>query len=171
MIGPNCPGVLSPGKANAGIIPAEIFTRGERRARLALGHADVPDRTRADPARSRQLDDRRDRRRPGRRLLVHRRRRVFEADPRDRAHRACRRDRRRRGGEGRGVRRRARDEAGARVHRGLLGAARQDDGPRGRDHLRLLGHGAGKKEALEARGIEVGTTPTEVAQMVAARLK
>src|ERR1700758_3864672 len=25
MIGPNCPGVLSPGKANAGIIPAEIF--------------------------------------------------------------------------------------------------------------------------------------------------
>jgi len=28
MIGPNCPGVLSPGKANAGIIPAEIFTPG-----------------------------------------------------------------------------------------------------------------------------------------------
>src|SRR5437867_2789835 len=28
MIGPNCPGVLSPGKANAGIIPAEIFTEG-----------------------------------------------------------------------------------------------------------------------------------------------
>ena len=28
MIGPNCPGVLSPGKANVGIIPAEIFTEG-----------------------------------------------------------------------------------------------------------------------------------------------
>jgi succinyl-CoA synthetase alpha subunit len=28
MIGPNCPGVLSPGKANVGIIPAEIFTPG-----------------------------------------------------------------------------------------------------------------------------------------------
>src|SRR2546427_5147436 len=28
MIGPNCPGVLSPGKANAGIIPAEIFSEG-----------------------------------------------------------------------------------------------------------------------------------------------
>jgi succinyl-CoA synthetase alpha subunit len=28
-----------------------------------------------------------------------------------------------------------------------------------------------KKEALEARGIEVGTTPTEVAQLVAGRLK
>jgi succinyl-CoA synthetase alpha subunit len=29
MIGPNCPGVLSPGKANVGIIPAEIFTPGK----------------------------------------------------------------------------------------------------------------------------------------------
>ena len=28
LIGPNCPGVLSPGKANVGIIPAEIFAAG-----------------------------------------------------------------------------------------------------------------------------------------------
>jgi len=28
MIGPNCPGVLSPGKANVGIIPAEVFAAG-----------------------------------------------------------------------------------------------------------------------------------------------
>ncbi len=28
LLGPNCPGVLSPGKANVGIIPAEIFTEG-----------------------------------------------------------------------------------------------------------------------------------------------
>jgi len=28
MIGPNCPGVLSPGKANVGIIPAEVFRPG-----------------------------------------------------------------------------------------------------------------------------------------------
>jgi succinyl-CoA synthetase alpha subunit len=28
MLGPNCPGALSPGKANVGIIPAEIFTLG-----------------------------------------------------------------------------------------------------------------------------------------------
>src|SRR6058998_486167 len=28
MIGPNCPGTLSPGKANVGIIPAEIFSQG-----------------------------------------------------------------------------------------------------------------------------------------------
>jgi succinyl-CoA synthetase alpha subunit len=29
MIGPNCPGVLSPGKANVGIIPAEVFSPGK----------------------------------------------------------------------------------------------------------------------------------------------
>ena len=28
MVGPNCPGILSPGKANVGIIPAEIFREG-----------------------------------------------------------------------------------------------------------------------------------------------
>ena len=28
LVGPNCPGVLSPGKANVGIIPAEIFQEG-----------------------------------------------------------------------------------------------------------------------------------------------
>jgi succinyl-CoA synthetase alpha subunit len=28
VVGPNCPGVLSPGKANVGIIPAEIFREG-----------------------------------------------------------------------------------------------------------------------------------------------
>ncbi len=28
MIGPNCPGALSPGKANVGIIPAEVFAEG-----------------------------------------------------------------------------------------------------------------------------------------------
>src|ERR1700681_920333 len=28
MIGPNCPGALSPGRANVGIIPAEVFAAG-----------------------------------------------------------------------------------------------------------------------------------------------
>ena len=28
MLGPNCPGALSPGKSNVGIIPAEIFAEG-----------------------------------------------------------------------------------------------------------------------------------------------
>ena len=73
LIGPNCPGVLSPGKANVGIIPAEIFSEGNDRPRLALRHAHVPDRPRAHAARARQLDDRRHRRRSRRRLVLHRR--------------------------------------------------------------------------------------------------
>src|SRR3712207_9050593 len=28
LIGPNCPGILSPGKANVGIIPAQFFREG-----------------------------------------------------------------------------------------------------------------------------------------------
>ena len=102
MLGPNCPGALSPGKANVGIIPAEIFTPGEHRPRLALRDADVPDRPRADPDGARQLDDRRHRRRPGRRLVLHRRAAALPGRPGDGVRRHGRRDRRRRGGEGRG---------------------------------------------------------------------
>ena len=150
MIGPNCPGVLSPGKANAGIIPAEIFTEGSvglvsrsgtltyqighELTQLGLGNSTIVG-IGGDPVVGSSFID-----------VVAK----FEADPRDRAHRPRRRDRRRRGGEGGGVHRRARHEAGARVHRGLLGTARQDDGPRGRDHLRLLGHG--RREEGGARG-------------------
>ena len=43
------------------------------------------------------------------------------------------------------------DEARARLHRRLHGAAREDDGPRGRDHLRLVRHRAGEEGG--ARGL------------------
>ena len=111
MIGPNCPGVLSPGKANVGIIPAEIFREGSIGLVSRSGHADVPDRPRADAARPRQLDDRRHRRRPGRRLVLHRRPRALRGRRRDRVRRDGRRDRRRRGGEGGRVHRGRDDEA------------------------------------------------------------
>jgi succinyl-CoA synthetase alpha subunit len=42
VVGPNCPGILSPGKANVGIIPASFFK--ERRCGFAVGHADLSDR-------------------------------------------------------------------------------------------------------------------------------
>ena len=58
--------------------------------------------------------------------------------PGDRVRRHGRRDRRRRGGEGRRVHRGEDDEAGRRLHRRLHRAAREDDGSRGRDHLRLV---------------------------------
>src|SRR6185312_8101979 len=56
-----------------------------------------------------------------------------------------RRDRRRRGGEGGRVHRGRGDEARGRLHRRLHGAAREDDGPRRRDHLRVVGHSSGEE--------------------------
>ena len=151
MIGPNCPGALSPGKANVGIIPARDLRAGARRPRLPLGHADLPDRPRAaqlglgnstivgiggDPIVGSSFID----------ILE-----LLRGRPRDRAGRARRRDRRRRGGAGRALRRRALLEARVCLHRRLLGAAGEDDGPRGRDHLRARS-GTAQAQAGGARG-------------------
>jgi len=112
MIGPNCPGVLSPGKANVGIIPAEIFSQGaiglvsrsgtltyqigHELTQLGLGNSTIVG-VGGDPVVGSSFID-----------VLER----FEADSETQA----------------------------------------------------------KKEALEAAGIQVGTTPTEVAQLVADRV-
>ena len=44
------------------------------------------------------------------------------------------------------------DEAGRRLHRRLHGAARQDDGSRRRDHLRLVGDGRGQEAGARGEG-------------------
>ena len=167
LLGPNCPGALSPGVANVGIIPAQVFAARPDRPRLALGHAHLPDRQGAGRRWPRQLDDRRHRRRPDRRAVVHRRARAVRGRPRDRPGRDGRRDRRRRGGEGGRLHRRAHADAGRRLHRRLPGAARQDDGPRRRDHLRLVRDGAGQEGGARGRGVRVGSSPTEAAQLAA----
>jgi len=64
LIGPNCPGVLSPGKGKRRDHPRRLLPRRKRRRRLALRHPHLPGRQRAGPARPRQFVDRRDRRRP-----------------------------------------------------------------------------------------------------------
>ena len=152
LIGPNCPGVLSPGKANVGIIPAEIFSEGpvglvSRSGTLTyqIGHEltqqGVGQSTivgiGGDPVVGSSFID----------VLT-----PLQRRPRDRDRRHGRRDRRRGGGEGRRVHRRRDDEAGRRLHRRLHRAARQDDGPRRRDHLRQRRHGAGQEGRARGEG-------------------
>ena len=82
---PELPGCALAGQGERRDHPRRDLPRGRDRRRLALGHADLPDRPRADAARARQLDHRRDRRRPRRRLVVHRRaRRASRPTPRRR---------------------------------------------------------------------------------------
>jgi succinyl-CoA synthetase alpha subunit len=159
MIGPNCPGVLSPGKANVGIIPAEVFSEGSiglvsrsgtltyqigyELAQLGLGNSTIVG-IGGDPVVGSSFVD-----------VLER----FEAD----------------------------DETQIVV---LVGEIGGDDEERAARPVfayiagfsappgKTMGHAGAiitgsagtaqaKKDALETAGVAVGTTPTEVAQLVA----
>ena len=161
LVGPNCPGVLSPGKANVGIIPAEIFSEGPVGLVSQIRHAHVPDRPRADTARYRPVDYRRNRGGPRGRVVVHRRaRHASRPIPRPRssswsARSAGRRRRRPPSSSPTEM-----TQARRRLHRRLHGAAGQDHGPRRRDHLRLRGHGAARRSKRSRRTASAwGRTP------------
>jgi succinyl-CoA synthetase alpha subunit len=169
MIGPNCPGVLSPGKANVGIIPAEIFSEGSiglvsrsgtltyqighELTQLGLGNSTIVG-IGGDPVVGSSFID----------VL-----RRFESDP----------------------------ETELIVLVGEIGGDEEEKAARFvQDHVtkpvlayiagfsaptgKTMGHAGAiisgssgtaqaKKDALEAAGVQVGTTPTEVAQIVAER--
>ena len=156
MLGPNCPGALSPGKANVGIIPAEVLREGKiglvsrsgtltyqigyELAQLGLGNSTIVG-IGGDPVVGSSFID----------ILA-----KFEADDEtevvvmvgeiggDEEEKAA------------ALHRRRDDEAGRRVHRRLHRAARQDDGPRRRDHLRLVGDGAGEEGSARSGGRQGG---------------
>jgi len=167
LIGPNCPGVCSPGKANVGIIPAEIFREGSvglvsrsgtltyqigfELAQLGLGNSTIVG-IGGDPVVGSSFID-----------VLGR----FEAD----------------------------DETESVVMVGEIGGAEEEKAAEFiRDTMskpvfayiagftappgKTMGHAGAiisgsagtaqaKKEALEACGVRVGTTPTEVAELVA----
>jgi succinyl-CoA synthetase alpha subunit len=171
MLGPNCPGALSPGQANVGIIPAEIFTEGavglvsrsgtltyqigHELTQLGLGNSTIAG-IGGDPVVGSSFVD----------VLE-----KFEADDQTELVVMV-------GEIGGNEEEKAAEFVEQHMKKPVLAYIAGFSAPPGKTmgHAGAiisgsLGTAQGKKEALEAAGIQVGTTPTEVAQLVADRAK
>ncbi|HEU5211867.1 MAG TPA: succinate--CoA ligase subunit alpha [Gaiellaceae bacterium] len=167
MIGPNCPGALSPGKANVGIIPAEIFSEGNiglvsrsgtltyqighELTQLGLGNSTIVG-IGGDPVVGSSFID-----------VLER----FERDPETEYVVMV-------GEIGGNEEEKAADYIQAEMSKPVLAYIAGFTAPPGKTmgHAGAIisgsaGTAQAKKEALEAHGVRVGTTPTEVAQLVA----
>src|SRR5438128_8751586 len=171
MLGPNCPGALSPGEANVGIIPAEIFSEGgiglvsrsgtltyqigHELTQRGLGNSTIVG-IGGDPVVGSSFID-----------VISK----FQADAETELIVMV-------GEIGGDEEEKAAAFISEHVKKPVLSYIAGFSAPPGKTmgHAGAIisgssGTAQGKKEALEARGIEVGTTPTEVAQMVAGRMK
>jgi succinyl-CoA synthetase alpha subunit len=167
LVGPNCPGALSPGKANVGIIPAEIFREGEvglvsrsgtltyqighELTQLGLGNSTIVG-IGGDPVVGSSFVE----------ILAR-----FEADPQT-THVVMV------GEIGGDEEEKAAAFIESEMSKPVVAYIAGFTAPPGKTmgHAGAIisgssGTAQGKKEALEARGIRVGTTPTETAELVA----
>jgi succinyl-CoA synthetase alpha subunit len=167
MLGPNCPGALSPGKANVGIIPAEIFAPGDiglvsrsgtltyqighELTQMGLGNSTIVG-IGGDPIVGSSFID----------VLT-----LFEADSETKYVVMV-------GEIGGDEEEKAADFIEAEMTKPVVAYIAGFTAPPGKTmgHAGAIisgssGTAEGKKKALEARGIRVGTTPTETAQLAA----
>jgi succinyl-CoA synthetase alpha subunit len=167
MLGPNCPGALSPGKANVGIIPAEIFREGpiglvsrsgtltyqigHELTQLGLGNSTIAG-IGGDPVVGSSFVD----------VL-----RRFEADDETEVVVMV-------GEIGGAEEEKAAEFIEAEMTKPVVAYIAGFTAPPGKTmgHAGAIisgtaGTAQGKKEALEAHGVRVGTTPTEAAQLAA----
>ena len=167
LVGPNCPGALSPGKANVGIIPAEIFTEGRvglvsrsgtltyqighELTQLGIGQSTIVG-IGGDPVVGSSFID----------ILE-----KFEADPETELVVMV-------GEIGGDEEEKAAAFIGERMSKPVVAYIAGFTAPPGKTmgHAGAIisgsaGTAQAKKEELEARGVRVGTNPTEVAQLVA----
>ena len=167
VIGPNCPGALSPGKANAGIIPAEIFSAGNiglvsrsgtltyqighELTQLGLGNSTIVG-IGGDPIVGSSFID----------VLA-----LFQADPETDSVVMV-------GEIGGDEEEKAAAFIEAELTKPVVAYIAGFTAPPGKTmgHAGAIisgssGTAEGKKQALEAKGIRVGKTPTEVAELAA----
>jgi succinyl-CoA synthetase alpha subunit len=167
LIGPNCPGALSPGKANVGIIPAEIFREGSvglvsrsgtltyqighELTQLGIGNSTIVG-IGGDPIVGSSFLE----------ILA-----LFEADPQTKQVVMV-------GEIGGDEEEKAAAFIEAEMTKPVVAYIAGFTAPAGKTmgHAGAIisgseGTAQAKKDALEARGISVGTTPTETAQLVA----
>jgi succinyl-CoA synthetase alpha subunit len=170
LLGPNCPGALSPGKANVGIIPAQVFAEGgvglvsrsgtltyqigSELAELGLGNSTIVG-IGGDPIVGTSFID----------ALG-----LFQDDPQTTAIVMV-------GEIGGAEEERAADFIAEHVTKPVYSYIAGFTAPPGKTmgHAGAIisgsaGTAAAKKKALEARGVRVGVNPTEVAQLVHAAM-
>lgn len=166
LIGPNCPGVLSPGKANVGIIPAHFFKEGSvglvsrsgtltyqignELARAGFGNSTIVG-IGGDPIVGSSFID-----------II----KLFEEDDQTELIVMC-------GEIGGDEEERTAEYIAEHVSKPVVGYIAGFEAPEGKTmgHAGAIvsgskGTAAAKKEALEAKGVRVGKSPTEVAQIV-----
>jgi succinyl-CoA synthetase alpha subunit len=171
LIGPNCPGILSPGKANVGIIPATFFKQGNvglvsrsgtltyqvgnELALQGFGNSTIVG-IGGDPVPGTDFID----------VLG-----MFQDDPQTELIVMC-------GEIGGDAEERAADFIGEHVTKPVVGYIAGFTAPPGKQmgHAGAIvsgssGGAAAKAAALEAKGVQVGRTPTEVAEIAMAKLR
>ena len=171
LIGPNCPGILSPGKASVGIIPASFFSPGNVGvvsrsgtltyqignvlAQSGFGNSSIVG-IGGDPVPGTDFID-----------VIS----MFQDDDETELIVMC-------GEIGGDAEERAADFIAERVTKPVIGYIAGFTAPPGKTmgHAGAIvsgshGTAAAKAEALEARGVKVGRTPTQVAEAAAALLK
>jgi succinyl-CoA synthetase alpha subunit len=165
LVGPNCPGILSPGKATVGIIPASFFKEGNvgvvsrsgtltyqignELARAGFGNSTIVG-IGGDPVPGTDFID-----------VIG----LFQDDPETELIVMC-------GEIGGDAEERAAEFIAANVTKPVLGYIAGFTAPPGKTmgHAGAIvsgskGTAAAKAEALEAKGVKVGKTPTEVAEV------
>ena len=170
LIGPNCPGILSPGKANVGIIPASFFKQGNVGvvsrsgtltyqignvfAQSGFGNSSIVG-IGGDPVPGTDFID----------VLG-----MFQADPETELIVMC-------GEIGGDAEERAAEFIAENVTKPVVGYIAGFTAPPGKTmgHAGAIvsgSHGTAKAkaEALESKGVQVGRTPTQVAELAASLL-